>query len=167
MRPSKIPVRTSAKKVVTKSLYDRLEGLYPIADLVNRFSEAILADDLVGRRSPNPALRAWSVQKAPTRLAGLIHQRTEWLCQVAGGPQRYVPTREGPSGPLDLESAHCPLALTALEFDRVAEILQATLRAAGVQAREEREVLAAFAAHKSEVIFGSSGHGCPFALHRV
>ena len=169
MRPSKIPVRKPAvnPQPVKKSLYERLGGVYVIAYVVDIFSDAILADNFVGRESPNPALQLWSVKKAPTRLAGLKHQRTDWLCQVAGGPQRYAPTREGPSGPLDLENAHCPLRLSSREFDRVAEILQETLQKCGVGAQEVSEVLAAFSAHKLEVIFGSTGHGCPFAGQRV
>jgi hemoglobin len=165
---SKIPVRKApiakarAQPKPQQSLYERLGELYVIALVVDTFSHAILADDLVGMNSPNKALRTWSRELSATRLPGLIHQRTEWLCQVAGGPQTYVPTRKGPTGSLDLENAHCPLKISQAEFNRVAEILRETLVKYNVGLQEQKEVIAAFGAHSHEVVFANRGHGCPF-----
>lgn len=145
------------------SLYERLGGVYAIAAVVNDFSDAILQDGLVGNTSPNKQLREWSVNQAPGRLAGLKFQRTLWMCQVTGGPQVFVRTHPEPSA-LNLQNAHCPLQINSNEFDRVAKILGDTLDKYGVGTQEKNEVLAAFGAHKGEVIYGASTGGvCPFS----
>jgi hemoglobin len=81
--------------------------------------------------------------------------RTLWVCDVAGGPQRYVGTQPG-STHLGLEEAHRDLKISPAEFDEVAAELGRTLEFFKVPAREQEEVLAAFAAHKGEVTEGYS-----------
>jgi hemoglobin len=56
---------------------------------------------------------------------------------------------------LGLEEAHRELAISPEEFDEVAAELERTLDFVGVPEQEKGEVLAAFAAHKSEVTEGS------------
>ena len=80
--------------------------------------------------------------------------RTLWVCEVTGGPYKFVPTKPG-STPLGLENAHRDLKISPAEFDEVAAELGRTLDFAKVPAKEKGEVLAAFAAHKSEVTAGS------------
>jgi hemoglobin len=80
--------------------------------------------------------------------------RTLWVCNVAGGPFEYSPTVRG-HDVLGLEEAHRRLRITSEEFDEVASILSQTLDTFNVPEREKGEVLAAFAAHKGEVIEGS------------
>jgi hemoglobin len=53
--------------------------------------------------------------------------------------------------PLGLEEAHRQFQISPEEFDEVAAELGRTLDFVGVPKRETDEVLAAFAAHKSEV----------------
>ncbi|MFC5509785.1 hypothetical protein ACFPOU_01430, partial [Massilia jejuensis] len=55
---------------------------------------------------------------------------------------------------LGLEKAHLDLKISPEEFDEVAAELGRSLDFAKVPAREKREVLAAFAAHKKEVTAG-------------
>ena len=146
-----------------KSLYDRLGGVFGIAMVINRFSDELLNNPLVGVDSPNPELREWSREKAATRLPGLKFQRTLWVCDISGGPQVYEPTRPG-SEPLGLENGHCPLKITGAEFDAVAKELALALDYYKIGAREKRETLAAFASHKPDVTRGSKNRGkCPFA----
>lgn len=142
------------------SLHDRLGGIFPIAAVVNKFSDALLTNPVVGPASSNPYLRAWSRTKAPTRLPGLKFQRTLWLAQAAGGPQIYVPTQPGAT-PLGLENAHCPLRITPAEFNAVAAELKKALQFYKVPQPEQEEVLALFAAHAPEVTAGASGMMCP------
>jgi hemoglobin len=80
--------------------------------------------------------------------------RTLWVCEVSGGPQKYVATEPGAT-PLGLELAHHDFQITPAEFDEVAAELQRSLEHFGVPAKETGEVLAAFAAHKPEVTEGS------------
>ena len=135
------------------SLYDRLGGVFAIAAVVDHFSDALIKNPIVGQGSKNPALDEWHTDSL-ARLPGLKFMRTLWVCNVAGGPFVFEATRPG-STPLGLEEAHRELHITPDEFDEVAAELARTLDHFGVPAREQGEVLAAFAAHKGEVTEGS------------
>ena len=80
--------------------------------------------------------------------------RTLWVCNVAGGPFEYEGTKPGTTS-LGLEEAHREFQISPEEFDEVAAELGRTLDFVGVPQREKEEVLAAFAAHMSEVTEGS------------
>jgi hemoglobin len=134
------------------SLYDRLGGAFAIAAVVDHFSDALIENELVGRRSKNPALREWHTNSL-ARLPGLKFMRTLWVCHVAGGPFEFSATRPG-STALGLEEAHRDLGISPEEFDEVAAELARSLDSAKVPQREKAEVLAAFAAHKNEVTEG-------------
>jgi hemoglobin len=136
-----------------KSLYERLGGVFGIAQVVDHFSDALINNPIVGKNSKNPALRNWH-RNSLNRLPGLKLMRTLWVCEVTGGPYKFVPTKPG-STPLGLENAHRDLKISPAEFDEVAAELGRTLDFAKVPAKEKGEVLAAFAAHKSEVTAGS------------
>ncbi len=136
-----------------KSLYERLGGVFAIAAVVDRFSDEVVKNQVAGQGSDNPRLREWHTQKL-ARLPGLKFMRTLWVCHVAGGPFEYVGTVPG-HDQVSLENAHRELEISSREFDAVAEELAKTLDFFGVPEREKGEVLAAFAAHKGEVIEGS------------
>ena len=135
------------------SLYERLGGVFAIAAVVDRFSDAIFDDPVAGRTSKNPALRKWH-NESLGRLPGLKFERTLWVCTVAGGPFQYAGTKPGHTE-VGLEEAHRDLRITPEEFDAVAGVLSRTLDEFGVPQREKDEVLGAFAAHKAEVTEGS------------
>ena len=136
------------------SLYDRLGGAFAIAAVVDHFSDAIVRNPVVGQASQNPALREWHTDNLG-RLPGLKFMRTLWVCEIAGGPQKYAATKAG-STPLGLEEAHRELKISPAEFDEVAAELARALDHFSVPAQEKDEVLAAFAAHKDEVTAGYS-----------
>lgn len=135
------------------SLYERLGGVFAIAAVVNRFSDAIIDDPIAGKTSKNPALRTWHTETL-ARLPGLKFMRTLWVCDVAGGPIHFAATKPGATS-LGLEEAHRELRITPEEFDAVAGVLGRTLDEFGVPRREKDEVLGAFAAHKGEVTEGA------------
>jgi len=135
-----------------KSLYDRLGGVFAIAAVVDHFSDAVVQNPIVGKTSKNPSLREWHTKNLG-RLPGLKFMRTLWVCNVAGGPQVYTPTRPGKSE-VGLEEAHRDLRISPAEFDEVAAELGRTLDFFKVPKREKDEVLSAFAAHKNEVTAG-------------
>jgi hemoglobin len=139
-----------------QSLYERLGGVFAIAAVVNHFSDAIVKNPIVGQKSKNPQLREWHTKNLG-RLPGLKFMRTLWVCNVAGGPFQYSPTKAG-STALGLEEAHRDLRISPKEFDEVAAELARTLDAFKVPKREKSEVLAAFAAHKDEVTAGYAAH---------
>jgi hemoglobin len=134
------------------SLYERLGGVFAVAAVVEHFSDAVVHNPIVGQASQNPALREWHLNNLG-RLPGLKFMRTLWVCDVAGGPQKFDATRPG-STQLGLEEAHRNLRISPEEFDEVAAELGRTLDSVGVPEREKGEVLAAFAAHKDEVTEG-------------
>jgi hemoglobin len=135
------------------SLFERLGGVFAISAVVDRFSDALIENPIVGQSSSNAALREWHTNNL-SRLPGLKFMRTLWVCNVSGGPFEYTATRPG-STTLGLEEAHRQLKITPDEFDEVAAELARTLDAFEIPAREKDEVLAAFAAHKDEVTEGS------------
>ncbi len=135
-----------------KSLYERLGGVFAIAAVVDHFSDAVVKNPIVGEASKNPALREWHTKNLD-RLPGLKFMRTLWVCDVAGGPFKYTPTKPGKTN-VGLEEAHRDLKISPEEFDEVAAELGRTLDFIKVPESEKKEVLAAFAAHKDEVTAG-------------
>ncbi|HWD47615.1 MAG TPA: group 1 truncated hemoglobin [Actinomycetota bacterium] len=136
------------------SLYERLGGAFAIAAVIDRFSDAVVLDPIAGQISENPQLRDWSTNDLG-RLPGLKFMRTLWVCDIAGGPQKYAATKPGRTT-LGLEEAHRALKISPAEFDEVAGVLAQSLDFFKVPEREKQEVLAAFAAHKGEVNEGYS-----------
>ena len=136
------------------SLYERLGGAFAIAAVVDRFSDAVVHNPIVGQNSENPDLREWHTNNLG-RLPGLKFMRTLWVCDVAGGPQKYAATKPG-NTPLGLEEAHRRLNISPAQFDEVAAELGRTLDFFSLPEKEKEEVLAAFAAHKAEVTEGYS-----------
>ena len=139
------------------SLYERLGGVFSIAAVVDHFSDAVVQNPIVGQQSQNPALRDWHTNNLG-RLPGLKFMRTLWVCNVAGGPFQYTPTKPG-STALGLEMAHRDLKISPAQFDEVAAELDRSLAVFKVPDGERAEVLAAFAAHKGEVTAGYSPLG--------
>lgn len=136
----------------TKSLYDRLGGVYSIAAVVNHFSDSVVNNPIAGKNSKNPYLKEWYKNQLD-RLPGLKFMRTLWICSATGGPQKYVPTSAGKC-PFSLENAHRELKISPEEFDAVAMELNNSLDHFSVPEKEKNEVLSAFSAHKTEVSTG-------------
>ena len=136
------------------SLYERLGGAFAIAAVIDHFSDAVVRNPITGKGSADPELDDWSTNH-PERLPGLKFMRTLWVCDIAGGPQKYAATKPGRT-PLGLEEAHRGLKISPDEFDAVAGELAQSLAHFNVPERETQEVLAAFAAHKGEVTEGYS-----------
>ncbi len=150
--PSVIALAALAATLPKKSLYDRLGGVFAISAVMNHFSDALIENPMVGRASKNPALKEWST-KHLDRLPGLKFMRTLWVCNITGGPFTYTPTKPGKTK-LGLEKAHQKFKISSKEFDEVAAELGRSLDFYKVPAQEKKEVLAAFAAHKHEVLGG-------------
>ncbi|HUQ36782.1 MAG TPA: group 1 truncated hemoglobin [Aestuariivirga sp.] len=135
-----------------KTLYERLGGVFAIAAVVNHFSDEIVKNPIVGKKSKNKQLREWHTKNLE-RLPGLKFMRTLWVCEVSGGPFKFTATKPGAT-PLGLEEAHRNLKISPAEFDEVAAELGRTLDFFKVPKKEKDEVLGAFAAHKDEVTAG-------------
>ncbi len=151
------PAMALAAASSSKSLYERLGGIFAIAAVVDYFSDKVVENPVAGAQSKNPALRAWHTESLG-RLPGLKFMRTLWVAAISGGPFTYSPTKPG-STVLGLEDAHKDLKISPDEFDAVAGVLAATLDHFKVPEGEKGEVLAAFAAHKDEVTQGWRSKG--------
>jgi len=138
-----------------KSLYERLGGVFAIAAVIDHFSDAVVKNRTVGQGSQNPALNEWHTEQLG-RLPGLKFMRTLWVCDVAGGPFDFSATKPGATV-LGLEEAHRELRISSDEFDEVAAELARSLDHFNVPDQEKGEVLAAFAAHKTEVTQALAG----------
>ena len=128
-----------------KSLYERLGGDFPIAAVVDRFSDQLLKNPKIV--NANPQLKDWHTEKYKTRLPGLKFLRTLWVCAVAGGPFQYTGK--------NLRDAHFDLHIPAEVFDEVAAELGLALDYFKVPKREKDEVVAAFNKQKPDVTAGS------------
>lgn len=127
------------------TLYERLGGIYPIAAVVDHFSDQLIKNPKIVEA--NPELKEWHTATFTTRLPGLKFLRTLWVAAVAGGPFEYTA--------LPLREAHFDLKIAPEVFDEVAAELGRTLDHFSVPEREKGEVLAAFADRKDDVTAGS------------
>lgn len=128
-----------AKKKAT--LYDRVGGIFAIAAVVDRFSDAIIVNPKLNQ---NPALVEWNQEQSATRLAGLKFMRTLWIASLAGGPFSYTG--------LPLPTAHGQFSLTEDEFNEVgAEIIRA-LEFYNVPEAEKNELVAAYLKSRPQVV---------------
>lgn len=136
-----------------KSLYERLGGIYNIAAVVDHFAKALAEDPVAGVNSTNPFLKDWYANRK-WRAPGFIVLTTLWVSEKAGGPYNYVSTVPNEKS-LDLEPTHYDMKLTDEEFDAAGQVLADTLDHFDMPEKEKNEVLAAFTAHKDEVISGT------------
>lgn len=134
------PAQSGAAKPA-QSLYDRVGGIFAIAGVVDRFSDAIIKNPKLNQ---NPALVAWNRDEAPNRLPGLKVMRTLWIASVAGGPFQYTGK--------PLADAHPRFKLTEAEFKEVgAEIVRA-LEHFKVPQKEQQELVKAYNASMADVV---------------
>lgn len=125
----------------TGTLYDRVGGIFAIAAVVDRFSDAIIVNPKLNQ---NPALVEWNQSESATRLPGLKFMRTLWVASLAGGPFSYTG--------LPLPTAHKRFSLTEEEFNEVgAEIVRA-LDFYGVPEAEKNELVSAYMKSRPQVV---------------
>ncbi len=110
------------------TLYERLGGVYPIATVIDRLIDRVMADP---RLNANPKVDE-AHHKVPP--AGFKYLVTEMLCWAAGGPQRYT----GRS----MADSHRHLDITPREWEAFLDDLQQTLEEFNVPAQEQSELRA-------------------------
>ncbi len=136
--------RATPESTAEQSLYERVGGIFAIAAVVDRFSNAIITNP---KLNENPALKAWNQTDAPTRLPGIKFMRTIWIAALAGGPFEYTG--------LPLHDAHQRFRLTSDEFDEVgAEIVRA-LDEYKVPEREKQQLVDVYVLSKPDVVTAS------------
>ena len=137
------PVSTAAPagSPASKSLYDRLGGAYPIAVVVDDFIERLLVNETL---NANPAIKE-ARQRVPAQ--GLKFHVTTLVCQVTGGPCKYVGR--------DMRSSHADLHISAREWQAMLADFNKTLDKFNVPATEKNELVAIVNSTKSEIVTGA------------
>lgn len=123
------------------TLYDRVGGIFAIAAVVDRFSDAIIVNPKLNQ---NPALVEWNQQESATRLPGLKFMRTLWVASLAGGPFSYTG--------LPLPTAHKRFSLTEEEFNEVGGEIVRALEFFGVPQAEIDELVGAYMKSRPQVV---------------
>ncbi len=118
-----------------ESLYERLGGYDAIAALVDDFMGRMFADKQVGR------FYIGHGTNSKKRLRQLI---VEILCEVAGGPVRYIGR--------DLKTAHSGLGITESDWQIAVGHLKAALDRLKLQQKEKDDVLAAVSGLKPVIV---------------
>lgn len=132
----------SQPKTPTKSLYDRLGGVYAIASVVDDFIERLLVNDTL---NANPAIKAARDRVAK---AGLKFQVSALVCEVTGGPQKYT----GRS----MKESHSHLNITAKEWDAMVGDFTKTLNQFKVPAAEQKELITIVASTRPDIVMGAT-----------
>lgn len=115
-----------------KTLYERLGGQEAVDAVVDEFYDRVLADDELKPYFGNVDTDA------------LREHQKEFIGYVVGGHDDY----DGQG----MDEAHAHLGITGRAFDRVADHLDASLRACGVSERDRTELLSEVAALRSEIV---------------
>jgi len=126
----------------TKSLYERLGGVYAIAVVVDDFIDRVMVDP---RLNANPR-----VDEAHHRVSaqGFKYYVTEQVCWAAGGPQTY-------SG-RSMADTHRDLLISSDEWDAFMDDLHQTLGKFDVPERERGEVVAIVESTRGDIVTAAS-----------
>ena len=137
-----LPARLNAQAPTPKPLYERLGGLYNIAAVVDDFIERIYVNPTV---NANPAIRD---ARSDLRKPGLKTHVTMLVCQVTGGPCKYV----GKS----MKESHATFSITEKEWDAMVADFKAALDGFKVPAAEQQELIGIVATTKPDIVAGAA-----------
>jgi hemoglobin len=120
------------------TLYERLGGIYALADVVNDFIDRIMDDP---RLNANP-----KVNEAHHKVsrAGFKYLVTEQVCEAAGGPQHYT----GRS----MFDSHAHLEITEQEWQAFLDDFKQTLDKFKVPEAEQAELFAIVESTKRDIV---------------
>lgn len=133
-KPAAVPATAAAKP----PLYERLGGAYPIATVVDDFIDRLLVNDTL---NANPAIKE-ARDRVPK--AGLEFHVTTLVCQVTGGPCKYVGR--------DMKSSHAHLRISPKEWDAMVADFRATLDKFKVPAAEQEELIAIVGSTRPDIV---------------
>jgi len=115
-----------------ETLHERLGGQAAIDLVVDEFYDRVLADESLAPHFED------------TDTAALRDHQKEFITFVTGGAEEY----EGP----DMATAHADLGITDEAFGRVAEHLDASLRACDVADEDREELMGAVAGLQDAIV---------------
>jgi hemoglobin len=115
-----------------RTLYERLGGLPAITAVV---------DDFVGNVARDRRINGFFAKTNIPRLKFLLVQQ---ICQASGGPCIYTGR--------DMKSAHRGMGVAGRHFDALVQDLGRTLNKFKVPAQEQKELVAALAPLKKDIV---------------
>ena len=115
-----------------RTLYERLGGLPAITAVV---------DDFVGNVARDRRINGFFAKTNIPRLKFLLVQQ---ICQASGGPCIYTGR--------DMKSAHRGMGVAGRHFDALVQDLGRTLKKFKVPAQEQKELVAALAPLKKDIV---------------
>jgi hemoglobin len=122
----------------TKSLYERLGGVYNIATVVDDFIERLLVNATL---NANPAI---SEARGRVPKAGLKFHVTALVCEVTGGPCKYT----GRS----MKESHDRLNINEAQWQAMVADFRKTLDKFKVPAKEQDELVAIVESTKKDIV---------------
>ena len=128
----------AAEAESTKSLYDRLGGIYPISVVVDSFIDLLFLNDEL---NANPAIKE-ARDRVPA--AGLKYQVTALVCQQTGGPCKY--TGRG------MNESHAHLNINEKEWQAMLADFRRVMNNYGVPAQEQSELVAIVESTKKDIV---------------
>ncbi len=131
----------AAAQPSTKSLYERLGGVYSIATVVDDFIERLLVNDTL---NANPAING---ARARVPKAGLKFHVTTLVCEVTGGPCKY-------SG-RSMKESHDHLNINEAQWQAMVVDFRKTLDKFEVPAKEQEELITIVGSTKKDIVKAS------------
>jgi len=134
------PARTEGQLAAPekKSLYDRLGGAYPISMVVDDFIERLLVNKTL---NANPAIKA-ARERVPKQ--GLKFHVTTMVCQVTGGPCKYVGR--------GMKESHAHLNIREKEWQVMAAEFKKSLDKFKVPEAEQKELFDIVGTTKADIV---------------
>ena len=132
------PEGSATQAEATRSLYERLGGVYAIAVVVDDFIDRIMGDT---RLNANPRVDEAHHHVSPQ---GFKYYVTEQVCWAAGGPQTY-------SGRSMLDT-HRELGISGEEWDAFMDDFHQTLAKFSVPEHERGELDAIIESTKDDIV---------------
>jgi hemoglobin len=126
----------------TKTLYERLGGVYNIAAVVDDFIERIYVNETV---NANPAIAS---ARKEVRKPGLKVHVTMMVCQVTGGPCTYVGK--------GMKESHANFGITEKEWVAMEADFKASLDKFKVPAAEQQELFTIVGTTKPDIVVGAA-----------
>ncbi len=129
---------TAAEAQPTKSLYDRLGGVYPISVVVDTFIDLLFVNDVL---NANPAIKE-ARDRVPRAV--LKYHVTALVCQETRGPCKY--TGRG------MRESHAHLNISEKEWQAMMADFRRVLNNYGVPIKEQQELIAIVERTKKDIV---------------
>jgi len=125
------------EKSMEKSLYERLGGVYAIAQVVDDFVDRIWVNEVLNENPKNK--QAMGISKP-----ALKYLATELTCMAVGGPQKYTGR--------PLKDVHEHLNISEREWEAMVADFKVTLNKFNVPDKEQQELLEIVGSVKGDIV---------------